>query len=103
MSQTHPYTALAAAIHAELMRYYPTNWALERANDLAMACAEPDVRLEDIEQMLRASGERPEPCHLYSETMPGARLTDYQRLQLAGDILSAALRNTNRKLRLEVL
>lgn len=96
-------TTLVNAIQAELRPYYTPEWSRERANNLAMACAEPDVRLGDIESMLRASGSRPEPCHIYGEVMPGVRLTDYQRLQLAGNILATALAQTNRKLRLAAL
>lgn len=92
-------TTLVNAIQAELRPYYTPEWSRERANNLAMACAEPDVRLGDIESMLRASGERPAPWDAVAQRP----LDRHQACQLAGNILATALAQTNRKLRLAVL
>lgn len=97
-------TSLVDAIHSVLLPYYPDGWARERANSLAQACGEPDVRLRDIELMLRKSGDRPEPMHVrMSVGHSVAPLSDHQRCQLAGNVLAAAMSQANRRLRLEAL
>lgn len=96
---THPYASLVDAIQAELRPYYSAEWSRERANNLAQACGEPDVRLSDIVQMLRPSGERPAPW----DAVEQRPLDRHQICQCGGNVLAAALSQINRRLRLEAL
>lgn len=98
--RTHPYASLVDAVRAVLRSYYEEPWLSERANNIAQALGEPDISIADVAVMLQASGARPAA---HDPTAPYLGCAWRERCMIAGHVFAAVVRNTNRRMRLEVL